>query len=178
LVILIALGIFLYAGWLGYQEAPKRIEVQDPAESTYPSYTLSPDQETYLLSYGYPQSFTILFYEEETANQGIQTVRLETWDYYTLGVGLTFINGALTSEDTIAWDSSDPLVPLPYMPEQFSAFMGLEEVIAAAGLDTYIEVPLNKELMQAGTLYYAESLSFGLQDDQLVYVEALAVIEQ
>jgi hypothetical protein len=178
LILLAGAGIYLYAGWLGYQEAPKRVEVKDPSSSSYTGYSLSPDQESSLLSHGYPESFTILFYEEETSSQGMQTVRLETWDYYTQGIGLTFINGNLVSEDPIQWDSQDPVVSPPYTPDQFSAFMTLAEVIASAGLETYIEVPLNKELMDKGTLYYGESLSFGLQNDQLVYIEALAYIEE
>jgi hypothetical protein len=178
LVIIAAVGVYLYAGWVGYQEAPKLIEVLDGPTQDSELYALSPGQENALLSHGYPEAFTILFYEEETPQQDIQTVRLETWEYYTLGIGLTFINGELVSEDPIEWDSQVPVIPAPYTPEQFSAFMNLEDVIAAGGIQSYIEVPLNKELMDKGVLYYAESLSFGLQEDQLVYIEALALTEE
>lgn len=176
-IIIFAAGIYLYAGWTGYQEAPKLIEVQDSQPLVSDPYTLSLEQETNLNSYGYPESFTILFYEEETPDQGVQTVRLETWEYYTLGIGLTFINGELISDDPLEITDLGTLAPQPYFPEQFSAFMSLADVIAAAGLDTYIEVPLNKELMDEGILYYADSLSFGVQENQLVYIEALALIE-
>lgn len=176
-IIVLAAGIYLYAGWIGYQEAPKIIEVLEPPSAADEVYTLSSQQESGLGSYGYPEAFTILFYEEETPGQGVKTVRLETWEYYSLGIGLTFINGELVSEDLLEIDALGTLAPLPYTPEQFWAFMSLEEVIAAAGIDTYIEVPLHKELMEEGVLYYANSLSFGLQDDQLVYVEALALVE-
>lgn len=178
LIILAAAGIYLYAGWVGYQEAPKLIEVNDSLDPYSSLYELSSDQETNLSSYGQPEAFTILFYEESNPDQEIQTVRLETWDYYSLGIGLTFINGELVSEDPIEWDNQDPIIPIPYSPEQFSAFMSLEDVIAAAGIDTYIEVPLNIELLDRGNLYYADSLSFGMQDNQLVYLEALALMEE
>ena len=176
-LIIVGAGIFLYAGWLGYQEAPKHIEVQGSQSSSGAAYTLSPEQESSLLSIGYPQAFTILFYEEETPERVIRTVRLETWDYYTLGTGLTFINGELVSQDPIEWDSQDPVLPVPYLPEQFSAFMSLPDIISAAGIEAYIEIPLNKEVMEEGKLYYAETLSFGLQDNQLVYIESLALTE-
>lgn len=178
LIILAAAGLYLYAGWIGYQETPKRVEVQDAPSQSGAPYTLSPEQESNLLSYGYPDGFTILFYEEETPEREIQTVRLETWEYYTLGLGLTFINGDLISQDPVEWDSQVPVIPAPYKPEQFSAFMDLVDVITVGEIATYIEVPLNNELLEKGVLYYADSLSFGLQEDKLVYLEAMALIEE
>ena len=176
-IIILAAGTYLYAGWLGYQEAPKIIEVQDAQSPDSDPYSLSPEQKSELDSYGDPEAFTILFYEEETPDQGIQTVRLETWDYYSLGIGLTFINGELVSEDPLEVGDLGSLSPQPYAPAMFSAFMSLEDVVAAAGINSYVEIPLNKEVMHKGILYYADSLSFGLQGDQLIYIEALALIE-
>jgi hypothetical protein len=178
LIILISAGLYLYAGWLGYQESPKRVEVDVPATSKPESYTLSSDQESSLLSYGYPEGFTILFYEEETPSQGIQTVRLETWDYYTKGTGLTFINGELTAEDPLKISEIGPIDPLPYSPDQFKAYMSLDEAISVTGIDTYIEIPVEDEFIEDGVLYFANSLSFGLKDDQLMYIEAIALTNQ
>jgi hypothetical protein len=176
-ILLLAAGIYLYAGWMGYQEAPKFIEVEDIRSPASDPYTLSPGQINGLDSYGDPEAFTILFYQEETPGQGIQTVRLETWDYYSQGIGLTFINGELVAEDPLEAGDLGSLAPQPYDPALFSAFMSLEDVIAAAGIDSYVEIPFNKEIMEKGILYYADSLSFGMQGGQLVYVEALALIE-
>lgn len=53
--------------------------------------------------------------------------------------------------------------------------MNLEEVIAAAGIDTYIEIPLEKEFLEGGISYFANSLTFGLKNDELIYIEALAL---
>jgi len=177
-VIIVIVGIFLYAGWLGYKEAPMIVEVQESSPQLQDPYTLSPVQEEELFTYGYPEAFTILFYEEETVGGGTAPVRLETWDYYTQGIGLTFINGDLIAEDPIEIDNVGTLDPLPYYPEQFSAFMSLEEVIAAAGIDTYVEIPLEKEFLEGGIVYYANALTFGLKDDELVYIEALAVVTE
>jgi len=174
-VIFVIVGIYLYAGWLGYKEAPMIVEVQESSPQLQDPYALSPAQEEELFSYGYPEAFTILFYEEETVGGGVSTVRLETWDYYTQGIGLTFINGDLIAEDPIEIDNVGALDPLPYYPEQFSAFMSLEEVIAAAGIDTYVEIPLEKEFLEGGVSYFANSLTFGLKNDELLYIEALAL---
>ena len=177
-IIIIIVGIFLYAGWLGYKEAPMIVEVQESSPQLVDPYTLSPDQEEQLFSYGYPEAFTILFYEEETVEGSVTPVRLETWEYYTQGVGLTFINGELTAEDSIEVENLGALDPLPYYPEQFCAFMSLEEVIAAAGIETYVEIPLDKEYLEGGVSYFANSLTFGLKDNELIYIEALALTSE
>ena len=174
-VIFVIVGIYLYAGWLGYKEAPMIVEVQESSPQFQDPYVLSPAQEEELFSYGYPEAFTILFYEEETVGGGVSTVRLETWDYYTQGIGLTFINGDLIAEDPIEIDDVGTLDPLLYFPEQFEAYMSLEEVIAAAGIDSYVEIPLDKDFLEGGVSYFANSLTFGLKNDELLYIEALAL---
>ena len=174
-VIIIIVGIYLYAGWLGYKEAPMIVEVQESSPQLQDPYALSSAQEEQLFTYGYPEAFTILFYEEETTAGGAAPVRLETWDYYTQGIGLTFINGELIAEDPIEIEDLGSLDPLPYFPEQFEAYMSLEEVIAAAGIDNYVEIPLDKEFLEGGVSYFANSLTFGLKNDELLYIEALAL---
>ncbi len=175
LIILIVAGIYLYAGWIGYREAPMLVEVQDNKIQLEDPYPLSSAQTETTYARGYPEAFTILFYEEEVAGGGIQTVRLETWDYYTQGIGLTFINGDLIAEDPIESPDVGPLDPLPYYPEQFAAFMSLEEVVAAGGLDSYVSIPLEKEFLKGGVSYFAPSLTFGLKNNELIYIEALAL---
>jgi len=175
LIILIGVGIYLYAGWQGFQESPKLVEVQDKGIQLTDPYILSSAQEEQLFSYGYPEAFTILFYEEKTISGSVEPVRLETWDYYSQALSLTFINGDLSAEDPLEIDDPGSLDPLPYFPEQFSAFMSLDEVIAAAGIDSYVEIPLEKEFIEDGVVYYAYSLTFGLKDNELLYIEALAL---
>ncbi len=51
LLILLIGGIYLYAGWLGYNEAPKIIEVQESGSQLQDPYTLSPEQEEQLFTY-------------------------------------------------------------------------------------------------------------------------------
>lgn len=175
LIILVAAGVYFYAGWQGYQEAPMLVEVQEDYPRSIDPYSLSPVQKEHISRYGYPEGFTILFYEEPTFDGGIHTVRLETWDYYTQGIGFTFINGELTAEDPLEITITGALDPLPYYPQQFNAFMSLTEVIAVADIDTYAEIPLDKEFIDGGVSYFSNSLTFGLKNDELLYVEALAI---
>ncbi len=177
-LLLAAGGIFLFAGWQGYQEAPKIIEGFQPGVHLQDPYTLSPAQTDLLISQGYPEAFTLLFYEEVAEDGSLQDIRLESWDYYSQGVGYTFINGELTGEDELDTTEIGQLAPMPYFPEQFGAYMSLDEVLAAAGLETYIEIPLEKEFLEDGDLFYGESLTFGLVAGELRYLEALALIEE
>jgi hypothetical protein len=151
------------------------VEVQDKTSQLAAPYTLSSTQKEKILNIGYPEAFTILFYEEKSIGGEIQTVRLETWDYYTLGIGLVFINGDLIAEDPLEVEIIGSLDSLPYFPEQFSAFMSLDDVVASAGLETYAEIPLDKNFLDGGVSYFADSLTFGLKNDELYYIEALAV---
>ncbi|MDZ7844597.1 MAG: hypothetical protein U5K99_07345 [Anaerolineales bacterium] len=171
-------GLFLYAGWQGFQEAPKLIENVQPGAQFQDPYNLSEEQMTNLVNRGYPEAFTLLFYEEELVGGGVQDVRLETWDYYSQGVEITFINGDLKATDPLEMDEIGPLAPLPYFPEQFDAYMNLDEMLAAAGLSTYVEIPMEKAFLEGGDLYYGDSLTFGLVDGELRYLEALALIEE
>ena len=50
-----------------------------------------------------------------------------------------------------------------------------DEVIAAAGIDTYIEIPLDKNFLDGGASYFANGLTFGLKNNELLYIEALAI---
>lgn len=141
-------------------------------------YQLSGPQTDLVSSQGYPEAFIILFYEEEALDGSLEIVRLETWNYYTSGESYTFLNGELNSNDRLEVGALGSLVVLPYVPEQFSARMTLDDVLGAAGVEEFVEVPLEKEFLEGGDLYYAESLAFGLVDGELRYLEALALVEE
>ena len=153
---------------------PKIVEEVVPESFAISKQALSPEQLSVRAELGSPEAFSILFYEEELLDGSYGDVRFEAWSYYNDGVEYTFINGELVGEDPIEIDVGE-LIQIPYTPEQFVAYMNLEEVIASARLDTFLVVPLEKELVDGGEVYYADELTFGLKDDELLYVEALAL---
>jgi len=176
LALILAMAIVVLAGgWVEYQAAPKIVEGLEPGAMEIAQNTLSADQQIVIDRLGFPEAFSILFYEEELEDGSLGDVRFETWSYYTSALEYTFINGELVAEDPLEIDLAGELVPIPYRPEQFVAYMNLEEVIASAGLETYLVVPLEKELVDGGEVYYADELTFGLKNDELLYVEALAL---
>ena len=141
------------------------------------SYTLTNDQADAVKKYGYPDSFTITFYKEEFAPDFTGEVREEIWRYYTAGTALSFYEGILVNEESIS-DPPTSWVPLPYHPDQFTAYAPLESVLASASIKDYFELPLEKELIEKGILYYAPGLTFGTVNDRLVYVETIIMKEE
>ena len=167
-------AIVLIGGYQEYQSMPKMVEGVVPESLATSQQALSTEQLSVRAELGSPEAFSILFYEEELLDGSYGDVRFETWSYYTDGVEYTFINGEMVGEDPIEIDVGE-LIQIPYAPEQFVAYMNLDEVVASARLDTFLVVPLEKELVDGGEVYYADELTFGLKDDELLYVEALAL---
>ena len=176
-VLLLVGGLLLSSGCL-LQDVIQRTGLSDPGTSQFEEYQLSGEQSALVGELGYPESFILLFYEEEAVDGSLQTVRLETWDYYSEGESYTFLNGVLDSRDNLGLREPGSLAALPYVPEQFTASMSRDDILAAAGGEDFIEVPLEKEYLENGNLYYAEALSFGLVDGELRYLEALALVEE
>jgi hypothetical protein len=175
LIVAAVTAVLLIGGWQEYKQMPKIVEGVQPAAASTVRYAMTPAQMEVFEDMGAPQAFTLLFYEEELLDGSYGDVRFETWDYYDAGVSYTFINGELVGEDLIEIEIVGEIYPIPYSPDQFSAYMSLDEVLASAGLDHYLIVPLEKELVEGGEIYYTDELTFGLKGDELLYLEALAI---
>jgi hypothetical protein len=170
-----ATAIVLIAGWQAYLQEPRVVEGIEAEALALAQYPPSTDQLSVIDHLGNPEAFAILFYEEEQGDGSMLDIRFETWSYFTADLEYTFINGEMVAEDALEIAFEGGLVTLPYRPEQFMAYMSLDELIASFDLKTYLVVPLEKELVEGGEVYYADGLTFGLKDDELLYVEALAL---
>jgi hypothetical protein len=175
LAVAVVTAVLLVGGWREYKQMPKIVEGAQPDAAIAVDYSMSSNQMEIIGDIGPPQAFTLLFYEEELLDGSYGDVRFETWDYYDTGVSYTFINGELAGEDPLDVEIVGEIYPIPYRPDQFRAYMSLDEVLASAGLDRYLVVPLEKELVDGGEVYYADELTFGLKNDELLYIEALAL---
>ncbi|OGO48409.1 MAG: hypothetical protein A2Z30_02205 [Chloroflexi bacterium RBG_16_64_43] len=142
---------------------------QGPERSPHP---LGEDHALALRDHGVPQAFTLLFYEEVGA-----PVRAETWTYYREGLEIDFVDGELQRERAINAASGE-IVPAPYRPDQFAAFMSLPELLASAQINDYFVMPLEEELVAGGEIYYADEIMFGMKDGRLRYVQVLALEAQ
>jgi len=174
ITVLILSGVIVGEVYREFQAMPKVVEGVESLAAVPAALPLSADQQDVRTSLGPPEAFTILFYEEALEDGSIGDVRFEVWSYYSDQVEYTFINGEQVGEDPIDIELGE-LVQIPYAPEQFRAYMSLDEVLASAGLDAFMVVPLEKELVEGGEVFYADELTFGLKDDELLYIEALAL---
>jgi hypothetical protein len=167
-------------GWIGYDVqrfTPRILEGIEVSVAAPPEYGLTADQQETLTALGPPQSFSILFYQDAMEDGSVYDVRMETWTYYDAQTQITFVDGSRVAHDPLIVEVGI-VQPVPYRPEQFTGGMTLAQVLAAASLDTYLMVPLEKELLPQGEVYYADQLTFGLKDGELRYIESLPQAEE
>lgn len=154
-----------------YHQLPRELSDLISHQPSPPGFDLGAAQRAQIQASGYPEAFTLYFYTPQTGS-GLQTMRHEIWHYYRLGKSFTYVNGELVEEFAL-----DPLglapTPPAYRPEMFSAGTNLEQVISAAGLSEMISLPLEHDLLPDSAVFYARRLLFGLQGDQLRYIEVL-----
>jgi hypothetical protein len=167
-------------GWIGYdvqRSTPRILEGIEVNSEAPPEYGLTAEQQETLTALGPPQSFSILFYQDTMEDGSVYDVRMETWTYFDAQTEITFVDGSRVAQDPVVIEGAT-VQPVPYRPEQFTGEMTLAQVLAAANLDTYLIVPLEKELLPQGEVYYADQLTFGLKDGELRYVESLPQAEE
>ena len=166
--LIIGLGVI---GWMDINQSP--LEVSELVPFFKPQkYQYSAEQQNIKDQLGLPDSFTILFYEDEF---GGGSTRLETWIYSETGQSYTWVNGDLDRTESFEPVSGE-VIPAPYQPDQITAYLSLEEVIGATGIDGFMLVPLENELLPGGEIYFADQLSFGLKNGELLYAEAVGFV--
>jgi hypothetical protein len=169
--------VLLYLARYAYRQMPVEASVRNPAEPTGDVYALSPDQQAAVAAHGAPQAFSILFYEERDENGALVPVRHEIWSYYTEGVALSFLDGQAAGELSLDVTMED-IEPVPYRPEQFEAFMSLEQLLGSTGLLSFLIVPTEPELVLGGEVYHGDQITFGMKNDELLSVETHALVPE
>lgn len=124
--------------------------------------------------YGPPEAFAILYYDEPAADGSRTRTSVEQWSYYSAGVEFTFTDEQVVAEDQLELMLGTEAEPAPYDPSLFHAYMSLDEVLAAAGLEHYLGGPVDA-IVDGGELFFADRLSWGIKDGELRYIEALSL---
>jgi len=179
-VMLLVVGMCLVVGmlWIGiieFKNAPRMVTGFDFGSYVLDGYDYSIQQQKVVDEWGQPQSFYILFYQREDVQGGVETVRYEEWTYPARGKQVIFENGAELRQEEV---TKEAVFSTRYSPEQFFAFMNREQLASLTGLEDWFILPVEDELVQDADLYYAGGLTFGLQDGELVYVEAVYYEEE
>jgi len=123
-----------------------------------------------LTDLGPPDAFLIL-YPERAEDATAEPVSLETWTWYDSGLELTFEGDALVAEEGV--EAIDDVIATPYDPDSFEAWMSLDEVLAAAGVEDRYGGPMDDA--ETKELWFAEQLAWGLDDGELRYIEGIAL---
>jgi hypothetical protein len=123
-----------------------------------------------LAELGTPDAFLAL-YPNYTADPSVEPLSIETWTWYAEGTELTFEGDRLVAEDPVA--PANDVLAAPYEPARFEAWMGLDEVVTAAGVVDHYGGPID----EAGRteLWFAPQLAWSLKDGRLVYIEGIAL---
>ncbi|MBN2501839.1 MAG: PD40 domain-containing protein [Anaerolineales bacterium] len=154
-----------------YNATPRIIEdIQVNARTT--DYQLSTAQREVIDDNGYPDGFTLLFYDDESTGK---VTRFETWLYLLPGMQYSFLNGEYQGVEYIAAIDREVL-DMPYYPEQFTAYMSLEQVLSAAELTEMMVMPLEEALVPGGQSFFGDRITFGLKNDELMYLETLPFV--
>lgn len=124
--------------------------------------------------FGPPEAFAIYYYDAEAEDGSATPASTETWTYFGSGVEFTFEDDRVVAEDAVDVRPVAEIVPVPYDPDQFSAYMPVDEVLAVTGIDEYLSGPAD-EVIENAQLYFGPQLTWAMLDGQLRYVEALAL---
>lgn len=144
-------------------------QVEPPAQVPY---TPSTEQQQLVDEIGYPDSFTLLFYQDLDEQDQAYDIRFECWHYGAAGRDVVFVNGEMVSDEP-AEAAGQALVSSPYRPEQFSASMGLKDVLASTGISEYVHAAADPALVASGEVYFAGQLTFGMKAGRLMTVETV-----
>lgn len=164
LVVMCALAIFVFSLFGGGTE----------------TWEYTHEQKRVLAEFGPPETFTLIYVSElPTGTAGDEespVVRMETWEYPTLGAAFAFRNGEFLRR----WRVAIPDVPLEYpalRPDLFVAGMEADDVSNLLDDEPDTVATLFPEAFEGlETHEWAGQLAVGFQDGGLVTVETFPVL--
>lgn len=148
--------------------------VQDyhPAASSVSQYTLSVTQQACVDEYGYPDRFTIFFFDEMLPDGEMFSMRHESWYYDARGYEIVFRNGDKFTERNGAPIQIEGLGHTVYTPQEFTAETNLDALLTAQGETGFFVQNIDDGLI-TGELVFIQGLAVGFEDGHLAYVETL-----
>lgn len=169
LIIVAGAYLWFYMDHMGPTLVHASHQVEPPAQAPY---TLSTEQQQLVDEIGYPDSFTLLFYQDLDEQDQAYDIRFECWHYGTAGRDIVFVNGEKISDEPAEAPESE-LVAAPYRPEQFAASMSLKDVLASTGILEYVRAAADPDLVTSGEVFFVNQLTFGMKAGRLMTVETV-----
>ena len=152
--------------------------VQDyhPSASPVSQYTLSVTQQAYVDEYGYPDRFSIFFFDEMLPDREMFSMRHESWYYDARGYEIVFRNGDKFTERSGAPIQIEGLGRTVYSPQGFTAETNLDSLLALRGETGFFVQNVDDDLI-TGELIFIQDLAAGFEEGRLSYVETLPLSE-
>lgn len=152
--------------------------VQDyhPAASPVSQYTLSVTQQAYVDEHGYPDRFSIFFFDEMLPDGEIFSMRHESWYYDARGYEIVFRNGDKFTERSGAPIQIEGLGRTVYSPQEFTEEMDLDALLSIQGENGFFVQNVDDDLI-TGELIFIQGLAAGFEEGRLSYVETLPLSE-
>jgi len=148
--------------------------VQDyhPAASAVSQYTLSATQQAYVDKHGYPDRFSIFFFDEMLPDGEMYSMRHESWYYDARGYEIVFRNGDKFTERNDAPIQIEGMGRTVYSPQEFTAETNLDALLALRGETGFFVQNVDDNLI-TGELIFIQGLATGFEEGRLSYVETL-----
>lgn len=147
-----------------------------PAASPVSQYTLSETQQAHVDEYGYPDRFTIFFFDEMLPDGQLYAMRHESWYYDSRGYEIVFRNGDKFTERNGAPIEIKGLGRTVYSPQGFTAEMNLDALLNLQGETGFFVQNVDDNLLK-GELIFIQGLAAGFEEGYLSYVETLPLGE-
>jgi hypothetical protein len=129
---------------------------------------LSPAQGQILGVRGAPNRFLIQFSEG---------MRQETWYFDRLGYEVTFRNGEIYAEKEVEVKPGDAIFFSIYNPWEFNSEVGLPELLAITGSETFAYEPLQDAFDEELSIAYLKGLDVGFRGDKVLYIRTIPLGE-
>ncbi|MBT3188444.1 MAG: hypothetical protein HN736_13885 [Anaerolineae bacterium] len=147
-----------------------------PAASPVSQYTLSTTQQAFVDANGYPDRFTIFFFDEMLPDEQTFPMRHESWYYDARGYEIVFRNGDKFTERTGAPIQIEGLGRTVYSPQGFTEKMNLDALLNTRGETGFFVQNVDDDLI-TGELIFIKGLAAGFEEGRLSYVETLPLGE-
>lgn len=144
------------------------------------AYQLTRDQKRVVSEFGYPDGFMVAFASDlATAtpdDEDPPMVRMETWEYPTLGSAFSFRNGTFVSRTRIPVPKK-PVSSPAIKPESLSFGMSPEDVEKVLGTEPDTTATMKPEMFEGAVIKtWRGQFAAAFADEKLVYAQSYPVI--
>jgi hypothetical protein len=138
------------------------------------SGALSEEQRRLMSRFGYPDSFVIIFSNDDPSRPE-RRMKYEIWRYYDKFTGFFFLDGRFAGSENLEKLPEGSIIPR-YRPDSFHEGMKPEDLSVLFRGISQSRVKVVPELLEEADVYSYEQILIGFQKNRLIYVESVPLI--